>query len=415
MWIAPWKFLKKFTTNSWHEMLMPNGASRGVGNKEKTFAETTLPFRRMPYDSPTVNSNATITVGIIGGGRVGEAFVRDLKTESGIAVVGLTSRTPARCHELNARYGVPAFPDIPSLLQLRPAVVCVANATEDHAPATMAALTAGANVYCEKPMALTLADCEAMVAAEKQSGRQLQIGFEYRHGTMTARLRELVRAGYFGDLTWASVLDSRGHWWSDAPDAPADQIWKLDRRRGGGIIFHCGIHQLDMIRCYLGPIVEITAFRPPQHALPYYPADVPDNVTLMLRAKTGAVCNFQVFHNRAPTYYREVPRFNPDWRQVPGHEFSVTLVGTQGSCLMQIYEEKLHLFRFDHAIKDTLFDWTEVFSPQRADKSHHDMHGLLMKFIRTGQALDPATDALETMRLAFAAEEAIVSGKTVQL
>lgn len=353
-----------------------------------------------------------IRVGIVGGGRVGESFLRSLQNEAGIALVGIVAGQPLRRAELTEKYRVAAFPDVAALLPTRPDFVCVVNATEDHASATIAALEAGAHVYCEKPMALTLADCEAMLAAEKRSGRQLQIGFEYMHGTMTSRLRQLVREGYFGELTWASVLDSRGHWWSDPPDA--ERPWKLDRQRGGGIIFHCGIHQLDMIRCYLGPIVEITAYRPPRNALPYYPPDVPDNVTLILRAQSGAVANFQVFHNRAPTYYREVPRFQPDWRQTPGHEFTVTLVGTAGSCLMDIYGEKLHLFRFDHDRKDTRFDRTEVFGPNHPDKSHHDMHGLLMKFLRSGRAVDPATEALETMRLAFAAEHAIVTGRTVR-
>jgi predicted dehydrogenase len=361
-------------------------------------------------------SKARIPVGVVGGGRVGESFTKQLQAEPDIAVTGIVTSTAARRQELATKLGVPAFADVPALMAAtpKPLVVCVVNANDQHAPATIAALKAGAHVYCEKPMAPTWAECKAMVRAEQRSGRHLQIGFEYMHGTMTSRLRQLVADGYFGELTWASVLDSRGHWWSDAPDVDASTIWKLDRQRGGGIIFHCGIHQLDMIRCYLGPITEVTAYRPPRNALPFYPADVPDNVTLMLRAQSGAVCNFQVFHNRAPTYYREMPRFNPDWRQVPGHEFSVALVGTRGSCLMQIYGETLHLFRFDLANKDTVFDRTEVFSPNPPDKSHHNMRGLLLRFIRSvaggGGAIDPATEALATMRLAFAAEDAIAQG-----
>jgi predicted dehydrogenase len=341
--------------------------------------------------------------------------------ERDMQVTGIVTTTAERRAELTAKYGLPAFAKVSEMMAAQPRalVVCVVNANDQHAPDTIAALEAGAHVYCEKPMAPTLAECAAMVAAEKRSGRHLQIGFEYMHGTMTSRLRQLVREGYFGELTWASVLDSRGHWWSDSPDVDRATIWKLDRQRGGGIIFHCGIHQLDMIRCYLGPIAEVTAFRPPKNALSFYPADVPDNVTLMLRAASGAVCNFQVFHNRAPTYYREVPRFNPDWRQVPGHEFSVALVGTKGSCHMQIYEEVLHLFRYDIANRDTIFDRTEVFAPNPPDKSHHDMHGLLVRFIRSvangGGAIDPASEALETMRLAFAAEDAIVKGGTLRL
>lgn len=362
-----------------------------------------------------------IAVGIVGGGRVGEGFIRHLRREEDVRVTGVVTRTPARQKELAEAYGVAAFGTVEEMMAAadRPAVVCVVNANEDHAPATVAALEAGAHVYCEKPMAPTLEECVGMVEAEKRSGQHLQIGFEYMHGTMTSRLKRLVDEGYFGELTWASVLDSRGHWWSISPSAEVGEIWKLDRKRGGGIIFHCGIHQLDMIRSYLGPIEEVTAYRAPRNALSFYPADVPDNVTLMLKARSGAVCNFQVFHNRAPCYYREVPPFSPDWREVPGHEFTVSLVGTAGSCLMQIYKERLHLFRFDLAGRDTKFDRTEAFSPNPPDRSHHDMHGLLMRFIRSvasgGGAIDPAEEALETMRLAFAGEDAIATGRTVRL
>jgi predicted dehydrogenase len=362
-----------------------------------------------------------VPVGIVGGGRVGVGFLKFLAQSRHTRVTGVVTGTMERQRELTEQFGVPAYPDVAAMMSAgdKPLVVCVVNANDAHCDATIEALRAGAHVYCEKPMAPTLAECARMVEAEKQSRRHLQIGFEYMHGTMTSRLRDLIRQGYFGDILWASVLDSRGHWWADAPDIAANTIWKLDRKRGGGIIFHCGIHQLDMIRCYLGPIDEITAYRPPRNAFPFYPSDIPDNVTLMLKARSGAVCNFQVFHNRAPTYYRESSPFHPDWRKVPGHEFGVSLVGSKASCQMQIYGEELHLFRFDLENKDTVFDRTEVFGPNPADKSHHDMKGLLLRFIHSvangGGAIDPATDALETMRLAFAAEDAIVKGGVMRV
>jgi predicted dehydrogenase len=239
------------------------------------------------------------------------------------------------------------------------------------------------------------------------------------HGTMTRRLRELVAQDFFGRLTWMSVLDSRGHWWSDSPFSTLESHWKLMRAKGGGIVFHCGIHQLDMIRCYLGPIDEVTAYRAPVNALTFYPADVPDNVTLMLRAKSGAVCNFQIFHNRAPCYYRETNAWQPDWRTIPGHEFDVSVVGTKASAHMQIYKEKLALFKFDQYYKDTTLERVEDFAHHPANASHHDMNGFLLAYLRNVAAgkgaLDPASDALETMKLAFAAEDAIATGKTTYL
>ncbi len=358
-------------------------------------------------------SERKIPVGIVGGGRVGEGFCNHLARERDVRVCGVVTSTPARQQELAERFGVAAYGTVEEMMSSddRPEVVCVVNANDAHRDATIAALQAGAHVYCEKPMAPTLEECEAMVEAETRSGKVLQVGFEYMQGSMTSRLKVLCDEGYFGRLAWASVLDSRGHWWSIDPHADVAEIWKLDRARGGGIIFHCGIHQLDMIRSYLGPAETITAYRPEPDPLPFYPEDVPGNVTLMIRAASGATCNFQVFHDRAPTWYRSVPPYSPDWRFVPGHEFGVSLVGTKASCKMEIYGEKLHLFRFDHERKETVFDRTEVFSPNPADLSHHDMHGMLMGFIRSvaaaGGALVPASEHLETMRMAFAAEDAI--------
>ena len=108
-----------------------------------------------------------IPVGIVGGGRVGEAFVRSLQSEHGIAVIGIVSGSAARRQELAKTYGWLPFRMFPALMKADPAFVCVVNATEDHATATITALADGANVYCEKPMALTFADCKAMVAAER--------------------------------------------------------------------------------------------------------------------------------------------------------------------------------------------------------------------------------------------------------
>jgi hypothetical protein len=87
---------------------------------------------------------------------------------------------------------------------------------------------------------------------------------------------------------------------------------------------------------------------------------------------------------------------------------------------MQIYQEKLHLFRFEHDNRDTVFDRTESFSPNNPNRSHHDMIGLLVRFIRSvasgGGAIDPAEGALETMRLAFAGEDAITRpGETIRV
>ncbi len=356
---------------------------------------------------------------IVGGGKVGVSWIKRLSKEPDLRVASVVTKSEPRRQELSSTYDILAFSTLREALNsAKPDVVCVVNANEDHAPAAVEALEANCHVYLEKPMAPTLEECVRIIEAEKKSSGRLQVGFEYIHGTMTGRIRELLREGYFGEPLWASVLDSRGHWWADSPHAPSESIWKLDRKRGGGIIFHCGIHQLDIIRNYLGSIEEITAFRPPQNPLSFYPEDVPANVTLMLKATSGAVCNFQIFHDRAVTYYRE-EGYSPNYWSSPGHEFNISLVGTEASCYMRIYDEVLHLFKLDSETKENKLDRSELFGPNPPDKTHHDMIGLVLRFIRSatagGPAIDSADSALETMRMAFAAEDAIALGSTVYL
>lgn len=199
-------------------------------------------------------------------------------------VVGVVSRSVSRQKELTDRFGVAGFSSLSELLSSggAPQVVCVVNANHEHLDATLEPLEAGCHVYLEKPMAPTLAECRQIVEAEARSAGTVQVGFEYIHGSMTGRLKDLIREGYFGDVQWLSILDSRGHWWSQSPHGRLEDIWKLDRARGGGLIFHCGIHQLDLIRHYAGNIRTIQAFRPGKNPLSFYPGDVPGNVTLMI-------------------------------------------------------------------------------------------------------------------------------------
>jgi predicted dehydrogenase len=357
---------------------------------------------------------------IIGSGRVATGFSRFLRTR-GIEVTGFVTSSEQRAKQVSAEIGLPGYTRLADALAVanRPNTAVICNANHQHASSCIEALGCDLHVYCEKPMAVTFAECEAMVAAERKSKGSLQIGFEYIHSTMPRRLLELQRDDFFGEILLASCVDSRGHWWSGDPDAPFSEQGKLRRDLGGGIIFHCGIHQLDMLRAFMGEFAEVISFRSARNALPYYPADVPDHVQVMCKQSNGALASLEVFHNRAPTYYRRVPSYQPNWSNVPGHEFRLSLIGTRGSCLADFYGEKIHLFQFHHAIKDTELLRTEDFAHHPGNELHHDMNGFLQRYLdnlRDGKGpLTPASDALETMRLAFAAEESIVTGQPVRI
>jgi len=363
---------------------------------------------------------APLHIALIGTGRVAKGLVRDIAA-FGHEISGFVSANPDRIAEFSAQTGLSGFTSLNALLEAVPrtSAAVVVNANHQHFTSTLEALRAGLHVLCEKPMAVSIGECETMVRESERSAGSLQVNFEYIHSKMPRRLLELCREGFFGDLVSASCTDSRGHWWSDPPDADPDSQTRLRRDRGGGTVFHCGIHQLDMLRTFFGGFSKVQAFRSAKNSLPFYPKDVPDHVFVALETGDGRAVSLEIFHNRAPCWYRRHPATAVDWASVPGHEFRLSLMGTEASCLADFYGTKIHLFRYDHAAKDTVLERTEDFAFDAQNELHHDMTGFLGKWLHSVSVgngpLVPATKALETMRLAFAVEQSIAAGGPVAL
>ncbi len=129
--------------------------------------------------------------------------------------------------------------------------VYVATPHQFHAQHSLMALEQGKHVILEKPMALNLEDCDAMIQAAKRHGVQLLVG-RGSHGfdVPILRMREIVRSGELGRLGMI-------HSWlySDflyRPRTPEE----LDTSLGGGVIFNQGPHQIDMIRILMGGLVR---------------------------------------------------------------------------------------------------------------------------------------------------------------
>ena len=359
-------------------------------------------------------------IGIYGTGIAAKGFIQFL-LEKGYPIAGLITSTEARAAAVQEELGLPCTTSLDALLAHSPDIdlMLVANANEAHREATLESLAKGMHVYCEKPMANTLPECLEMVEATQQSAGHLQIGFEYIHSAMPRRVTELIKEGFFGETVSAHCLDSRGHWWSGDPDAPFEKQTKLRRECGGGIVFHCGVHQLDMLRAFLGEFTDVQAIAPSMRSLPYYPKDVPDQVQVILRGARGQVGSLSIFHNRAPTWYRSPLPEGQKYEETPGHEFKLSLTGTGGSCVADFYGGLLHLFRYDHDQKETVFEGTEDFRQMPQNERHHDMSGFLHRFLQSIEAgngpLTPPEDAYKTMELAFAVEESISCNKPVIL
>jgi len=128
---------------------------------------------------------------VVGSGDMGSRHARHWRT-AGAQLVGVVDPDRSRAEAIARELSTTAYADLDAALALQPSVVSVCTPTFLHAPITLAALAAGAHVLCEKPIALTLADAQAMQNAAVASGRELRIGFMRRFDPAFEALRGAV-------------------------------------------------------------------------------------------------------------------------------------------------------------------------------------------------------------------------------
>jgi predicted dehydrogenase len=135
------------------------------------------------------------------------------------------------------------------------AIVHVTSPNHLHAPQTMLAAESGKHVLCEKPMALSVADCEHMIQVCVKNGVKLGVGFENRHHPAHVEMRRLVQTGELGAVAHVAVGYSR--WLRTHIHG-----WRADvSLSGGGSLMGLAIHCLDTAQFILGSEVEeVTAF-----------------------------------------------------------------------------------------------------------------------------------------------------------
>jgi myo-inositol 2-dehydrogenase/D-chiro-inositol 1-dehydrogenase len=143
--------------------------------------------------------------------------------------------------------------------------VVIAAPNAWHAPLALAALRAGKHVLLEKPMALTLTDCDALIAAAKAAGRVLTIGHELRVSEQWGRIKGLIAEGAIGAPRHASVSLFR------FPYRSGSGHWRYDRGAVGSWILEEPVHFFDLLLWYgeaWGPPVALRALAEGDPAMP---------------------------------------------------------------------------------------------------------------------------------------------------
>jgi predicted dehydrogenase len=201
-----------------------------------------------------------VKIGIIGCGKIAQTrHLPEYAHNPHVQLVGYYDKNLERAKEISQQYGGTAYESYFDLLNnpdIDAVSVCVEN--RNHAEITNAALYAGKHVLCEKPMAVTLQQCESMVAAAERNGRRLMIDHNMRFCPVHRRAKELLDQGIIGDvITFRTVMGTSGRegWSVDAGS------WYFDKDKAAmGALADLGIHKVDLMQYLTGQkVVETTA------------------------------------------------------------------------------------------------------------------------------------------------------------
>jgi len=132
--------------------------------------------------------------------------------------------------------------------------VSITLPTSLHADFSIKALAAGVNVFCEKPMALDVEDCERMIAEAGHSGKVLQIGHCVRFWPEYAKAKQIIDSGEYGRVI-AATFQRLG----SAPTWSIDN-WFMDEKRSGGMALDLHIHDTDFVQYLFGVPRAVCSF-----------------------------------------------------------------------------------------------------------------------------------------------------------
>ena len=200
-------------------------------------------------------STNKLNIAVIGCSAMGEHHMRGIQAKATAHLYAICDINPQTLEKCKAKYNVSiAVTDYKELVN-DPNIHAVVVVLPDqlHLEVTEAFLRAGKDVLCEKPMALTLAECAKMMQAEKETGRKLMIGQVCRCTPAFALTKKLIDEGAIGELFF--VESEYAH---DYAVARGANDWRVNPERHG--IIGGGCHAVDLLRWIAGDPTEVLAY-----------------------------------------------------------------------------------------------------------------------------------------------------------
>ncbi len=229
-------------------------------------------------------AQSVVRVGLIGAGNFGGEVAKIVARRPELELVGVADVNAEAAQRRGEEYGTPCWGDHGDLLaECDCDAVAVATPHNTHRDIVVDAAAAGRHIFCEKTMAITVAECHDMIEAADRHGVKLMIGHKRRFRGAHAEIKRLLDTGEFGQPLSINVHGYFGR--------RIHGFWSR-KAANGGLLYWAGTHDVDTIRYYLGEVDTVSAMVGPK----LFPdvTDYDDAIAVNLRFRSGALGSIQV-------------------------------------------------------------------------------------------------------------------------
>lgn len=242
-----------------------------------------------------------VRVGLVGCGKVGTIHAAALRAIPEAELVAVCDANQERAGAFATKYGGQPFSDMATMLREGDVEAVVIGTPHPlHAEPAVLAAQAGVHVLVEKPMAATLADCDAMLAAARASGVTLGVISQRRFFEPVQRIKAAIDAGKIGTPALALFLMYSWREPSYYTSDPWRGRWDTE---GGGVLVNQSPHQLDILLWLMGPAAEVSGY----WANVNHPSvEVDDTAVATVRFRSGGLASIITSVAQKPGVYTKV-------------------------------------------------------------------------------------------------------------
>jgi predicted dehydrogenase len=341
-----------------------------------------------------------LRIGFIGVGAMGLSHLKAMHLGCGeraeaVAVCARSEENIRKALEVAPKVRV--FKEESELIESEVDAIFISTPNFTHVPLALEVLKAGKHLFLEKPVGITRAECEKLLAASEKTKRVLMIGHELRYSPYFQKMKELVDAGEIGRPRMVYCKEFRG------PFQKKSQDWILDARKSGGTLVDKNCHHFDLMNWWVGSRPKTVCAFGGVAGKKNSKHQALDHATVSFEYENGVLGTLQLC------------MFAPETK---GEDLEMGIVGEKGILQTRISMIELLLWKKGSGLIEPMV--IPVAAKRGEGWGKHlgfdEMHEAFLDAIEKGKRpLTTVRDCVDGTLLAIAAEESLGKGRVIEI